>query len=205
VLGATKRLAEMIVRRNAGRGTRVASVRFGNVLGSRGSLLSVLQAQIERGEAVTITHPDVTRFFMTVEEAVGLVLEAAAMADQGETFVLDMGKPVRIVDLVHNYASQLHMEDVEICFTGLRPGEKLDESLVASNEERELTAHPKIWNTRDRSHLPDDFEQQLNALYALSGQNNAAEVRRHLSEIVAGYEPSEGQRTVDVAPYPDEW
>jgi FlaA1/EpsC-like NDP-sugar epimerase len=205
VLGATKRLAEMIVRRNAGRGTRVASVRFGNVLGSRGSLLSVLQAQIERGEAVTITHPDVTRFFMTVEEAVGLVLEAAAMADQGETFVLDMGKPVRIVDLVHNYASQLHMEDVEICFTGLRPGEKLDESLVASNEERELTAHPKIWNTRDRSHLPDDFEQQLHALYALSGQNNAAEVRRHLSEIVAGYEPSEGQRTVDVAPYPDEW
>ena len=108
VLGATKRLAEMIVRHYAGRDTLIASVRFGNVLGSRGSLLSVLASQIERGDEVTITHPDVTRFFMTVEEAVGLVLEAAVMASAGEVFVLDMGEPVHIVDLVRNYAEQLH-------------------------------------------------------------------------------------------------
>ena len=126
----------------------LASVRFGNVLGSRGSLLTVLADQIARAEPVTVTHPDVTRFFMTVEEAVGLVLEAAAMAEYAETFVLDMGEPVQIVDLVHKYAEQLHLPDVEIRYTGLRPGEKLTEKVFSDAEERVPTAHPKIWATR---------------------------------------------------------
>ena len=111
----------------AGQGTtRFASVRFGNVLGSRGSLLSILDRQIENGESITITHPDVTRFFMTIEEAVGLVLEAAGMATSGEVFVLDMGEPVRIVDLASSYADQMHrsLESLTFRFTGLRPGEK---------------------------------------------------------------------------------
>ena len=112
----------------------MCSVRFGNVLGSRGSFLTVIAEQVERGDAVTVTDPEVTRFFMTVEEAVGLVLSAAPMAEYGETFVLDMGEPVRIVDLVNRYADQLHVPDVQIRFTGLRPGEKLHESLFGDAE-----------------------------------------------------------------------
>jgi FlaA1/EpsC-like NDP-sugar epimerase len=207
VLGATKRLAEMILRHYAGRGTQIASVRFGNVLGSRGSLLSVLESQIERGEMVTITHPDVTRFFMTVEEAVGLVLEAAVMATTGEVFVLDMGEPVLIVDLVRNYTAQLHgsADDVVIRFTGLRPGEKLDETLISENEERTATAHAKIWNSRTNTEPPVDFECSLQQLYAASAENNIHEVRRLLAALVPGYRPTLGDTTSAVAPYPDDW
>jgi FlaA1/EpsC-like NDP-sugar epimerase len=104
VIGATKRLAELLVQQEAGGGTHVAAVRFGNVLGSRGSLLTVLAEQIGRGQPITVTHPDMTRFFMTIEEAAGLVIEAARMAEQGEVFVLDMGEPVRIVDVAQSFA-----------------------------------------------------------------------------------------------------
>ena len=156
VLGASKRLAELVVQRAAGGPVTLASVRFGNVLGSRGSFLTVLADQIARAEPVTVTHPDVSRFFMTVEEAVGLVLEAAAMAEYAETFVLDMGEPVQIVDLVRNYAEQLKLPDVEIRYTGLRPGEKLTEKVFSDAEERVPSAHPKIWATR-RTEPPPDF------------------------------------------------
>src|SRR3989440_4391763 len=127
ILGATKLLAESVLQMHAGGSCKFASVRFGNVLGSRGSFLSVLSEQIANGLDVTVTHPEVTRFFMTVEEAVGLVLEAAAMAQVGETFVLDMGEPVRIVDLVFNYAAEFHVpkDRVMITYTGLRAGGKL--------------------------------------------------------------------------------
>jgi FlaA1/EpsC-like NDP-sugar epimerase len=207
VLGATKRLAEMICRQYAGRGTLMASVRFGNVLGSRGSILSVLRSQIERGEVVTVTHPDVTRFFMTVEEAVGLVLEAAVMAGDGEVFVLDMGAPVRILDLVYNYAAQLHITpgDVPIRFTGLRPGEKLDETLVGADEERAPTPHPKIWHTHQRAAVADRLIERLEALYAASAMNDATETRRQLAELVPGYRPSSGHPHFSEAPYPDDW
>ncbi len=206
VLGATKRLAEMILRSYAGRDTRIASVRFGNVLGSRGSLLSVLESQIEKGEVVTITHPDVSRFFMTVEEAVGLVLEAAVMASDGEVFVLDMGDPVLIVDLVRAYTEQLHRtNDVVIRFTGLRPGEKLDEILVSENEERTPTAHPKIWSSRTNTEPPAGFEAAVQQLFAASSANNMAEVRRRLAMLVPGYRPTVGDPMAAVAPYPDDW
>jgi FlaA1/EpsC-like NDP-sugar epimerase len=207
ILGATKRLAEMVVRRHAGGGTRMASVRFGNVLGSRGSLLSVLRSQMESGDEITITHPDVTRFFMTVEEAVGLVVEAAAMADGGDVFVLDMGDPVRIVDLVHNYADQLHLGTGELVirFTGLRPGEKLDETLVSDNERRELTAHPKIWTSRASVETPCDLDERLSELYRTSEVNDAPGVRCLLSRLVPGYRPTPGQAAAAAAPYPDDW
>ena len=207
VLGATKRLAETVVRSYAGRGTRMASVRFGNVLGSRGSLLSVLRAQIESGNEITITHPDVTRFFMTIEEAVGLVVEAAAMADEGEVFVLDMGKPVRIVDLVHNFADQLHLHtgDLVIRFTGLRPGEKLDEALVSDDEQRELTAHPKIWRSRASLEAPLDLGEQLQELYLASEANDTPGVRHLLGRLVPGYRPTPGHPAAAAAPYPDDW
>jgi FlaA1/EpsC-like NDP-sugar epimerase len=207
VLGATKRLAEMILRHYAGRGPLIASVRFGNVLGSRGSLLSVLESQMEKGDVITITHPDVTRFFMTVEEAVGLVLEAAVMASTGEVFVLDMGEPVLIVDLVRAYAALLHRntDDVVIRFTGLRPGEKLDETLTSANEERTPTAHPKIWFSRANTELPVDFECSLQQLFAASSENNTEDVRRRLAALVPGYRPTLGDPAAAAAPYPDDW
>ncbi|MBV8527420.1 MAG: polysaccharide biosynthesis protein [Candidatus Dormibacteraeota bacterium] len=208
VLGATKRLAEMLCASYASSGLRVASVRFGNVLGSRGSLVHVIRSQIEQGEEVTITHPEVTRFFMTVEEAVGLVLEAAAMASEGEVFVLDMGDPVRILDLVHNFAAQLHLapDAVSVRFTGLRPGEKLDEVLVGANEERAATSHPKVWNTRSRNGTMEFDTDKLVELYGASAANNPAKSRELLGEIVRGYRPARSPQPVGLAsPYPDDW
>jgi FlaA1/EpsC-like NDP-sugar epimerase len=188
ILGASKRVAEMIVQSHSGGHTRFASVRFGNVLGSRGSFLSVLSEQIEKGEAVTITHPDVTRFFMTVEEAVGLVIEAASMAELGETFVLDMGDPVRIVDLVHNYAAQfnLHAGDFEISYTGLRGGEKLNEALFSETEERLRTEHPRIWATL-ASTPTADFDAVIDRLIEAAAFNRADSVRRQLAALLPGF------------------
>jgi FlaA1/EpsC-like NDP-sugar epimerase len=205
VLGASKRVAEMIVQAHAGGFTRFASVRFGNVLGSRGSFLSVLSEQIENGEDVTVTHPDVTRFFMTVEEAVGLVIEAASMAELGETFVLDMGEPVRIVDLVHNYAAQFNLRegDFKINFTGLRGGEKLNEALFSENEERLRTDHPRIWATRPAP--PEgDLDELLARLIGAAAMNRSDVVRRHLGELLPAFAKSPVLSTpAQAAPYPD--
>jgi len=186
ILGATKRLAEMIVQEHANGQTQVCSVRFGNVLGSRGSFLTVVAGQVERGDPVTVTDPDVTRFFMTVEEAVGLVLSAAPMAEYGETFVLDMGEPVRIVDLVHRYAEQLHAADVQIRYTGLRPGEKLHETLFGESEERLSTVNPAIWATRP-ARLPDDFAGRLDKLYCAAADGEEMQVRGMLEDLMPDY------------------
>jgi FlaA1/EpsC-like NDP-sugar epimerase len=206
VLGATKRLAELILQSCAAGKTRFASVRFGNVLGSRGSFLSVLSEQISNGEPITITHPDVTRFFMTTEEAVGLVLEAGAMAGAGQTFVLDMGTPVRIVDLVRNYSRQtLHDEEaLDIRFTGLRAGEKLNEALFSEQEDAVPTRHPRIWATRPRP-LPGDFLARLHDLFAAAWSNDELRCRQLLRGLVPEYRPgAEPERTRTMAaPYPD--
>jgi FlaA1/EpsC-like NDP-sugar epimerase len=210
ILGATKRIAEMVVQSRAGASTLFASVRFGNVLGSRGSFLAVLSEQIENGDAITVTDPEVTRFFMTVEEAVGLVIEAASMAEKGETFVLDMGEPVRIVDLVHTYAAQMHVrpERLQIRFTGLRPGEKLYEELFSKTEERIATAHPKIMATVPRP-LPHDFSDRLDALLFAAGANRPPhEIKRFLSFVVPEYHaPAESGTTNGyfLYPYPDDF
>ncbi|AXI79148.1 polysaccharide biosynthesis protein [Peterkaempfera bronchialis] len=210
VLGASKRLAELIVQANArdarNLGTGVFSaVRFGNVLGSRGSLLSVLAEQMRSGGPVTITHPDVTRFFMTIEEAVGLVLEAGRMARGGEVFVLDMGEPVRIVDLVHNFARQvsLDVDDVEIRFTGLRAGEKLNEALFSEGEERLPTAHPRIYATLvGEGAGPEDLAGGLTGLYKAADVNADEEVRRRMAVLLPGYRTPEPAPAL-AAPYPD--
>ncbi len=188
VLGATKQLAELIVRSRAGRGCAVGSVRFGNVLGSRGSFLHVLADQIARHEPVTITDPDVDRFFMTVEEAVGLVLEAGAMAEDGETFVLDMGEPVRLVSLVESYAAHVGVADVPIRFTGLRPGEKLNEALFSEIEEQVPTGHPRISATRG-TELPADLDEQIAELVEAAKRNSSEEVRDRLAALLPGYKP----------------
>lgn len=204
VLGATKRLAELVVAQAAGGPTCMASVRFGNVLGSRGSLLSVLARQVANDHTVTVTHPDVTRFFMTVEEAVSLVLEAATMSEYAETFVLDMGQPVAIVDLVRKYAEQLHMSDVTIRFTGLRPGEKLNEKVFSDAEVRLRTAHPRVWATRGAD-VPSELSAMLDELYASADANDAERTRRLLRETLPEYQPTHYPQTPTSvgAPYPD--
>lgn len=204
VLGASKRLAELVVRRLVGGSAILASVRFGNVLGSRGSFLSVLAEQIAHDEPVTITDPAVTRFFMTIEEAAGLVLETAALAEYAETFVLDMGEPVPIVSLVRNYAEQLKLPDVEIRYTGLRPGEKLEEKIFSDSEERVPTANPKIWATRCTPPSPN-FDSLLEQLYAAADDGDGAGVKGLLQRLVPEYIPSDRAETPGSAnvPYPD--
>jgi len=189
VLGATKRLAEVVVQAAAGGPTCMASVRFGNVLGSRGSLLTVLADQVAKAQPITITHPDVTRFFMTVEEAVGLVLESATMAEYAETFVLDMGEPVPIVDLVHKYAAAVHLPEVTIRFTGLRPGEKLNEKVFSDSEVRLPTAHPKVWATRS-SEVPAELPAMLDDLYAAAAINDPVGTVARLRAMLPDYQPS---------------
>ncbi len=155
VMGATKRAAEMVVTDFARRSkTRFVAVRFGNVLGSSGSVLKIFQEQIELGRPITITHPDVTRYFMTVEEAVGLVLQTGAMAKGGEIFVLNMGEPVRIMDMARNLILLSGLEpgrDVEIRITGLKTGEKMAEELVEDPTGQAPSEHPEIMMLRSEN------------------------------------------------------
>jgi FlaA1/EpsC-like NDP-sugar epimerase len=206
VLGATKRLAEMVLEAHHGSPTVLCAVRFGNVLGSRGSLLHVVREQLAAGAEVTVTDPDVTRFFMTIEEAVGLVLEAARMADGHSTYVLDMGAPVRIVDLVESFARLLNTREVRFRFTGLRPGEKLNEELFGEGETPEPSSHPRISMTRPVTPLAG-FRAQLHDLYDAALHNRPDEVMGHLSRLVPEYTPT--RRLVPVlsasAEYPDDF
>jgi FlaA1/EpsC-like NDP-sugar epimerase len=152
VMGATKRIAEMIIREENNVGeTNFAAVRFGNVLGSSGSVVPIFEQQIARGGPVTITHPEMKRFFMTIPEAVQLVIQAGAMAKGGEVFILDMGKPVRIEDMARDMIRLSGLEpdkDIMIKYTGIRPGEKLFEELLTAEEGSNATKHKRIYVAR---------------------------------------------------------
>lgn len=164
VMGASKRLAEMVCQSLSGNVTRFISVRFGNVLGSRGSVVPVFQEQIKRGGPLTLTHPDMRRYFMSIPEAVLLVLQAAHQGKGGEVFVLDMGDPVRIYDLAENLIRLNGLElgkDIEIVTTGMRPGEKLFEELLTAEEGVDATAHDKIYVARFKESLSADFAVRL--------------------------------------------
>ncbi len=185
ILGATKRLAELLVASFGGSDTRVASVRFGNVLGSRGSFLHSLAYQVENAKPVTITDKDVTRFFMTIPEAAGLVIESAVMAESGETYVLDMGAPVRIIDLVDRYVTLVGAQSPRVTFTGLRSGEKLHEELLDDAEEWDLTAHPRIWLVRGRHEVIERVSERAHALLGLTVQGRVRELRHALFDLLA--------------------
>ena len=206
VLGATKRLAELVLGTYQTSTTSLCAVRFGNVLGSRGSLLHVLREQLSAGLAVTVTDPDVTRFFMTIEEAVGLVLQAARMSAGGATYILDMGQPVRIVDLVRNFADMLHIGEVDFRYTGLRPGEKLEEELWGLGEECLETDHPRISMTLLPPASPG-FRANLRDLYDAAHHNRADEVFGFLRKLVPEYRPAAERACVAIThvPYPDDY
>jgi FlaA1/EpsC-like NDP-sugar epimerase len=203
VLGATKRLAELLVQRGHGGRTKVGSVRFGNVLGSRGSLLSVLSEQLQRGGPLTVTDPDMTRFFMTIEEAAGLVIEATRFAHNGEIFVLDMGEPVRILDVVRSFATLMHRPDVRITFTGMRPGEKLDEQLVSRHERQIDTTHRRIFRVEGATET-QDFRRKLRTLCHAARANDSGAVREALGALLPEYR-SPAPTTAVAAPYPDDY
>jgi FlaA1/EpsC-like NDP-sugar epimerase len=194
VMGATKRVAELLVQASALRSDLpYVAVRFGNVLGSSGSVVPLFREQIARGGPVTITHPDVRRYFMTIPEAVQLVLQAAALGQGGEVFVLDMGAPVRIEDLAKDLIKLSGLEvgrDVDIVYTGLRPGEKLFEELSAAGEHYMPTRHEKIVRTRNGASDPavsQDLWDSVHELIRLAGQGDESQMRNKLREIVPEY------------------
>jgi len=192
VMGATKRIAEMIIQAlNAKSKTEFVAVRFGNVLGSNGSVIPLFKKQIEQGGPLTVTHPDVTRFFMTIPEAVQLVIQAGAMAEGGEIFVLDMGEPVKILDLAKNLIRLSGFEpyeDIDIEITGLRPGEKLYEELLLNEEGLQATKHNKIYVVKPLHIDYELLERELDLLkqkvYKSSDSN---EIKEFVKVIVPTY------------------
>ena len=188
VMGASKRLAEMVCQGlQRGSATRYIMVRFGNVLGSAGSVIPKFRQQIAAGGPVTVTHPDIIRFFMSIPEAAQLVLQAGAMGRGGEIFVLDMGDPVKIVDLARDMIrlSGYTEKDVPIVFTGLRPGEKLYEEVLADDETTGPTPHPKL-RVAQAPGQPEGFVNQLVA-FLRGAPRTDAEVRSALAMLTPGY------------------
>jgi FlaA1/EpsC-like NDP-sugar epimerase len=212
IMGATKRLAEMVLQALAEVNAAVAAqggraptakttfsmVRFGNVLGSSGSVVPLFREQIKNGGPITLTHADITRYFMTIPEAAQLVIQAGAMGQGGDVFVLDMGQPVKIIDLARRMVElsgmtvrdELHPDgDIELTVTGLRPGEKLYEELLIGDNPK-TTQHPRIMKAHEQFLSWPDLEQKLNALSIAMSVNDVPVIRGMLQELVSGYQPS---------------
>ena len=198
VMGATKRVCERLVQAASGAGGgRYCAVRFGNVLGSEGSVVPLFQRQLERGGPLTVTHPDATRYFMTIPEAVRLVLQAAAMGSGGEVFLLDMGEPVKVADLARSLirlAGLREGEDLEIVFTGLRPGEKLHEELHSKAEQARMTKREHILTWDLASEDAVRLAAEVAALERAAETGDAASIRAALRSAVPDYEPADARR-----------
>jgi FlaA1/EpsC-like NDP-sugar epimerase len=200
VMGASKRLAELVLQAFARRGsaTKFCMVRFGNVLGSSGSVVPLFRKQIAAGGPLTLTHPDITRYFMTIPEAAQLVIQAGAMGKGGDVFVLDMGNPIRITDLavrmVHLSGQEVRTEatpdgTIEINYVGLRPGEKLYEELLIGDNVS-ATAHPLIQRAKEAEFEWPVLKQMLEQLDDACTKFDHNAIRLHLQKIVREYAPS---------------
>lgn len=209
VMGASKRMAELILQALAAhtQGTLFSMVRFGNVLGSSGSVVPLFRQQIAQGGPLTVTHPEVTRYFMTIPEAAQLVLQAGAMGQGGDVFVLDMGEPVRIIDLARRMIelSGLRVREpacpegdlaIEVC--GLRPGEKLYEELLIGDNPQ-ATAHPRIWRAQEAMLAWDALKPQLERLSAAADANDSAALRAVLAACVQGFSAQANTPPADTA------
>ena len=193
VMGASKRAAEIFIQALSQRSrTRFVAVRFGNVLGSAGSVVPIFKEQIARGGPVTVTNAEMKRYFMTIPEACQLVLQAGAMGRGGEIFVLDMGEPVKIIDLARDLISLSGLrvgEDIEIKVTGTRPGEKLFEELALEEEGAERTGHPKVFIGRIKPHSWDDVIEFIDQLQGVTQSTDPSNVRRVFQRFIPEYQP----------------
>lgn len=195
IMGATKRLAEKLIQiYNENSPTDFVAVRFGNVLGSNGSVVPLFKSQIQAGGPVTVTHKDIIRYFMTIPEAVALVMQAGAMASGGEIFVLDMGDPVKIDDLARNIIRLSGFEpdvDIDIVYTGLRPGEKLYEELLMAEESLKVTDHNKIFIGKPQEFNRDEIFGQLEELKLASEDEDVPRVISLIKKLVDSYKKPE--------------
>ena len=193
VMGATKRVAEMITTcYSSSNETRFACVRFGNVIGSEGSVIHLFRKQIERYGPVTVTHPEITRYFMTIPESAKLILQAGALGEGGEIFILDMGTPIKIVDMARDLIRKSGFKpdvDIEIKFIGLRPGEKLHEELITEGEGIVRTLHEKIFVLKGDSCDFEWLDQKIGELVKLAHEQDALGIKSKLREIVPEYQP----------------
>lgn len=201
VMGASKRICELIARAHLGNNTSIVAVRFGNVVGSAGSVIPLFRQQIEQGGPVTVTHPEVTRYFMTIAEATQLILQAGALGIGGEIFVLEMGTPVKIADMAKDLirlSGKDPEQDIEIVFIGLRPGEKLYEELITEGENILATKHEKIMVLKPHRE-GDEFRERLSRgieeLKTLADAHDAEGIKEQLKELVPEYEPQRGDKT----------
>jgi FlaA1/EpsC-like NDP-sugar epimerase len=195
IMGASKRVGEILVSyagRRAPPSSHYVSVRFGNVLGSRGSVVPLFVEQIQKGGPVTITHPDAERYFMTVEEAVLLTLKAGKLGGKGVVYVLDMGPPVRIVDLAYDLIhlfGYIPEKDIPILFTGLRPGEKIREELLTAEEGIEPTGHPYIFLAKNPTPNLPELDLLLSELGESIRKKDPEKIQETLRKIVPTYTP----------------
>ena len=191
VMGATKRIAELYVSCLKGKGhTKFITTRFGNVLGSNGSVIPLFKKQIDKGGPLTVTHKDITRYFMTIPEACQLVLEAAAMGNGGEIFVFDMGEPIKIFNLAKNMiilSGLRYPEDIDISITGLRPGEKIYEELLADGENTKKTYHEKIMIAKSRRVDINETEKRINKLTSINSLTQPLEIVSSIKSLIPEY------------------
>lgn len=187
VMGATKRVAEIYTQSHTTPTTHFITTRFGNVLGSSGSVIPLFKKQLEQGGPLTITHREITRFFMTIPEACNLVLEASSMGTGGDIFVFDMGKPVKIYDLAKNMIRLSHLDNIEIKEIGLRPGEKLYEELLATKENTLPTHHPKILRAKVRTYDTHEVEQSLQRLAQAEQTSDTFGIVAEIKSLVPEY------------------
>lgn len=187
VMGASKRVAEMVVSAGAscaGEAQAFVSVRFGNVLGSRGSVVPTFMAQIRAGGPITVTHPEMVRYFMTIPEAARLVLQAGGLAENGKVYVLNMGDPVKISDLAHDVIRLSGAQNIDVVYSGIRPGEKLYEELLTSGEGADATAHSEIFSAKLGTVDPSTLAAKLHTLFARASLNDVEGIRADLVALI---------------------